>query len=88
MKKSTGQASDTARWNSAGNLERVSGAVTGEVPTLGEYVLLKEKDLSILRWQWSLIIFACVCLEDPKATVPDSRFKASNTRYGRKTLNG
>ena len=32
--------------------------------------------------------FARVCLEDPKATVPDSRSKASNTRYGRKTSNG
>ena len=31
---------------------------------------------------------AHVCLEDPKVTVPDSRSKASNTRYGRKTSNG
>ena len=32
--------------------------------------------------------FARVCLEDPKVTVPDSRSKASNTRYGRKTWYG
>ena len=32
--------------------------------------------------------FARVCLEDPKVTVPDSRSKALNTRYGRKTSNG
>ena len=29
--------------------------------------------------------FAHICLEDPKVTVPDSRSKASNTRYGKKT---
>ena len=42
MKKSTGQASDTARSNSAANLERVSGVGTGEAPTPGKYGLLKE----------------------------------------------
>ena len=47
MKRSTGQASDTARWNSTGNLERVSGVVTGKVPTLGEYVLLKERPVRL-----------------------------------------
>ena len=50
------------------------------MPTPGAYVLLKERPVRLVVAM--IILPDRVCLEDPKVTVPDSRSKASNTRYG------